>query len=290
MSPWSLRYIVGLLTYCFSYDMTLPCFYNTPTYLAEHGYQNPIDPKNGIFQYAKDYKGSIFDFFAEHPKEGATFNNMMGGVMARQAGMLDIYPFAQLDDTQPIDSSTPLLVDVGGGVGQDINKFLAQQPALASRLLLQDLPEVVKLAKCPRAVRVMAHDFSTPQPVRGELHNYWHMYRLHHISNPSIGARAYYAHGVFHDWSDEPARQILGHLRDAMSPGYSRLLIHDHVLPTKDFHPHATGYDLAMMVTVSAFERTEPMWTELLDSVGLRVVKIWSSPLATQSVIEAELV
>lgn len=103
------------------------------------------------------------------------------------------------------------------------------------------------------------------------------------------GARAYYMHGVIHDWSDEPARKILAHLRDAMTPGYSTLLIHDHVLPTTDPHPQATAYDLTMMVKVSAFERTESMWAELLESVGLRIIKIWDSPLATQSVIEADV-
>jgi len=97
-------------------------------------------------------------------------------------------------------------------------------------------------------------------------------------------------HGVIHDWSDEPARKILARLRDAMTPGYSKLLVHDHVLPSDNPHPQATAYDLTMMVKVSAFERTEEMWSELLGSVGFRIVKIWGSPLATQSVIEAELV
>jgi hypothetical protein len=96
-------------------------------------------------------------------------------------------------------------------------------------------------------------------------------------------------HGVIHDWSDEPARQILKHLKDAMTPGYSKLLVHDHVLPEIRPHPQATAYDLTMMVKVSALERTESMWHSLLGSVGFKVVKIWSSPVATQSVIEAEL-
>ena len=114
----------------------------------------------------------------------------------------------------------------------------------------------------------MAHDFFTPQPVKG--------------------ARAYYLHGVIHDWADAEAGRILGHLRDAMTTGYSKLLIHDHVLPERNSHPQATAYDLTMMVKVSAFERTELMWRELLRSVGFNVIRIWNSPLATQSVIEAE--
>ncbi|KAL4882669.1 S-adenosyl-L-methionine-dependent methyltransferase [Aspergillus karnatakaensis] len=250
------------------YDATLPCFYQAPEFLAKTGYQNPTDPNDGIFQYTKDFKGNLFDYYNSHEKEGRVFNNMMGGVMAHQAGMLDIYPFERLDDGQPNDSTTPLLVDVGGNVGHDMNKLLSHESDLAPRLVLQDRGDVIALAKCPTTVQKMVHDFFTAQPV--------------------MGARAYYLHGVIHDWADPPARIILSHLRGAMRLGYSKLLVHDHVLPDKNPHPQATAYDLTMMVKVSAFERTEAMWVELLGSVGFRVVKIWSSPLATQSVIEAE--
>lgn len=105
-----------------------------------------------------------------------------------------------------------------------------------------------------------------------------------------VGARAYYMHGVLHDWSDEPARRILEMLKPAMTPGYSKLLVHDHVLPDSHPHPQGTAYDLTMMVMVAALERSEPMWRELLGSVGFKIVKIWASPLMTQSIIEAELV
>lgn len=74
-----------------------------------------------------------------------------------------------------------------------------------------------------------------------------------------------------------------------MTPGFSKLLVHDHVLPDVHPHPQATAYDLTMMVKVSAFERSESMWRDLLESVGLKILRIWSSPVATQSVIEAEV-
>ena len=104
-----------------------------------------------------------------------------------------------------------------------------------------------------------------------------------------VGARVYYMHGVLHDWSDEPARKILTMLRPAMTPGYSKLLVHDHVLPEVDPNPQATAYDLTMMVMVAALERSESMWRDLFASCGFRVVKIWASSLMTQSVIEVEL-
>jgi hypothetical protein len=93
---------------------------------------------------------------------------MMGGVMADQAGMLDIFPYERLDDGQPGNSTTALLVDVGGNVGHDINKFLSHHPEHAPRVVLQDRSDVISLAKCPSTVQLRVHDFFTPQPVKGE--------------------------------------------------------------------------------------------------------------------------
>lgn len=105
----------------------------------------------------------------------------------------------------------------------------------------------------------------------------------------NTGARAYYMHGVLHDWSDEPARKILEMQKEAMKPGYSKLLIHDHIAPEALAHPHTTAYDLTMMVMVAGVERSEVQWKALLKSAGYKVLNIWTSPLAVQRVIEAEL-
>ena len=96
-------------------------------------------------------------------------------------------------------------------------------------------------------------------------------------------------HGVLHDWSDEPARKILEMQKEAMKPGYSKLLIHDHIAPEALAHPHTTAYDLTMMVMVAGVERSEVQWKALLKSAGYKVLNIWTSPLAVQRVIEAEL-
>ena len=96
-------------------------------------------------------------------------------------------------------------------------------------------------------------------------------------------------HGVLHDWSDEPARKVLEMQKGAMTPGYSTLLIHDHIASKALAHPHTTAYDLTMMVMVAGEERTESHWRELLNSAGYEVVRIWRSPLAVQCIIEAEV-
>ncbi|KAL2824851.1 S-adenosyl-L-methionine-dependent methyltransferase [Aspergillus cavernicola] len=212
------------------YDATLPCFFKMPEYLAKTGYQLPLDPADGVFQYTKAWTGDMFNCYEAHPREGQSFNHVMGGVMANQAGWLDIFPHERILETSH-DNTSPLVVMVGGNIGYDMERFRQAHPETASRLYLQDRPEVVKLSKCLDAVSKMGYDFFTPQPIKG--------------------SRVYYMHGVLHDW-------------DAMTPGYSTLLIHDHIAPRALAHPHTTAYDLTMMVMVAGTERTEGHWEALL--------------------------
>ncbi|KAI1245633.1 hypothetical protein MGN70_012525 [Eutypa lata] len=163
----------------------------------------------------------MLHFYQENRVEGESFNQVMGGVMANQSGWLKIFPHDTLLSTAKPDG--PLLVDIGGNIGHDLDRL-----------------------------------FYSPRTLP-------------------------------HDWSDEPARKILEMQRDALTPGYSKLLIHDHIAPDTVAHPHTTAYDLTMMVMVAGEERSEVHWRALLKSAGYRIVKTWSSPLAVQKAIEAEL-
>ena len=58
----------------------------------------------------------------------------------------------------------------------------------------------------------------------------------------TTGARAYYMHSVLHDWPDEVAATILGRVKDAMRPGYSRLLINENVIPPEHAQWEAARY------------------------------------------------
>ena len=138
-----------------------------PIYLAQNGYKNPLDPSNGIFQYTKGFKGDMFHYYVSHPVEGESFNHVMGGVMANQAGWVDIFPHETLLDSD-VDSNSPLVVDVGGNIGHDIEKFRQKNPDTAPRLYLEDRPEVVKHSKCPEPVNKIGYDFFTPQPIKGK--------------------------------------------------------------------------------------------------------------------------
>lgn len=54
----------------------------------------------------------------------------------------------------------------------------------------------------------------------------------------------------------------------------SLILIDDMVLPDSNVHWQASQLDLTMMIGLAAMERTNEQWYRLLDSAGLKILKI----------------
>ena len=103
-----------------------------------------------------------------------------------------------------------------------------------------------------------------------------------------LGARAYYMHSVLHDWPDNLCHKILANVVSAMEPGYSKLLVNENVIQKTGAYWETTSLDLIMM-QIGSGERTERQWYGLLESVGLKVIKIWTTKPGVESLIECEL-
>ena len=74
-----------------------------------------------------------------------------------------------------------------------------------------------------------------------------------------------------------------------MTPGYSKLLINELVLPNENASLFMTRLDFNMMALLAALERSEDEWRELLGSVGLRIIKIWLAEGEGERIIECIL-
>ena len=72
-----------------------------------------------------------------------------------------------------------------------------------------------------------------------------------------------------------------------MDPSTSRILINELVIPVRGergrFGPSS---DFNMMSVVAGMERTEPQWRDLLGSAGLKIEKIWTADVVSESIIE----
>lgn len=186
-----------------------------PAYLKSTGFRNPQNSLDGSFQYANKC-GSAFVWLTEHPEVFEAFHRYAHALRVHTPSWMEMYPVQErlIEGlrTGGGDASSAF-VDIGGGTGQILQDFRANVPQYTGRLVLQEVPDVIAAATAmgvgKDAIELQVHDFFKPQPIKG--------------------ARAYYMRSVMHDWPDEQCRQILRHLKDAMEPGYSRILINDCV-------------------------------------------------------------
>ena len=86
-----------------------------------------------------------------------------------RAEFLDVFPADErLLRGYEASPEEVLFVDVGGGVGHEIEKFVGKFPNEKGQMVLQELPEIVSQVPKSDVMKVMVHDFFTPQPVRGK--------------------------------------------------------------------------------------------------------------------------
>ncbi len=174
-------------------------------------------------------------------------------------------------DASSGDPNAPLLVDIGGNTGYDLAGFHKANPDRRGRLILQDLP--VTVAKVDAAaiapIEPMGHDFFQPQPVHG--------------------ARVYYFKAVLHNWDDESCQKILSNVKSAMTPGHSRILANEIVIPDTVADWPDTSLDILMMKFLNSLERSAKEWDALAAAVGLRVNRIWDGKNGPHKLIEMVL-
>ena len=103
----------------------------------------------------------------------------------------------------------------------------------------------------------------------------------------ALGARAYYFRSICHEWSDTKCREFLSNTVAAMEPGYSKILINEWVLPDTGGALIPALLDIQMLAVRSGMERTQTQWRELLGSVGLDIVNIYTTGNGMKELIEA---
>ena len=228
-----------------------------PDYFSERGWKTPEDAYNGPLQYATSSDLHMFDYLATKPKLQQAFITTMTLSHRRRGAPWYMY-FPVNEKMCEVSPSEVLLVDVGGGQGDDLVSLRTAHPELLGRLILQDLPAVISAINpntlSASGIEAMPHNFFHPQPVRK--------------------ARYYYLRTVLHDWPDLQALQILGLIKESMGPN-SVLLIEESVLPEEDMSLQSGCSDLTMMVCFSSMERRLTQWMDLLDKAGLRLKELW---------------
>ena len=239
-----------------------------PKFFKEAGYQSPSNAKDGIVQYAFQSKLGMFDLLKSKPEMLRDFNTFMGNTMGARKYWVDWYPVQERLLLES-DANAALMVDIGGGRGHDLEAFHKKFPG-SGTLVLEDLPcvmEDLETTHSDMGIQRISHDFFTEQPVKG--------------------ARVYFLHHVLHDWSDENCVKILRNVKSAMRAGYSKLLIHELILPDTGASLFASSYDLTTMTFNSGLERTRDQWRSVLEKAGFEVARFWVEEEDADGIVEA---
>lgn len=153
-----------------SHDVAGPSFRNMPAYLKQIQYKCPTDIANGPFQYAHSTKLPFFAWLGENPSYLECFNNYMSGYRAGKPSWADpgCYPIEERLACEKTSSDEVLIVDIGGGMGHDLQELKEKHPSVRGRLILQDRREVIdQIPKDKKAFEPTVHDFFTSQPIKG---------------------------------------------------------------------------------------------------------------------------
>ena len=137
-----------------------------PPFLEATNFQNPVDSNQSSWVY--NVGQSFMDYLKSNPEVFSHINMVMKTKDEGKIPWFHLYPVQQLV-TFANGERTPVLVDVGGGIGTDLCRLDEHLRGSLSpgQLILQDLKQVVEEARdLGSIIQAQAHDFFTEQPIR----------------------------------------------------------------------------------------------------------------------------
>ena len=201
-----------------------------------------------------------FDYYNQHPDEGAQFGKAMESVSRFAAdAVLGAYDF----------SGARTIMDVGGGNGSMAIAILERTPDV--RGLVVDLPyiegpakERIRTAGLESRARFEPVDFFQRVPEGADVH---------------------VLKFILHDWNDDECVQILKNCRAAIAKD-GRVVLIEMVVPEQIQPDFVHVMDLNMLVMTGGMERTAREYESLVAKAGFRLSRVvpTKSPF---SVIEA---
>ncbi|KAK1456166.1 O-methyltransferase [Colletotrichum cuscutae] len=240
------------------------------------------EPRDSAFAKSIGKGMGQFEYLNAHPEWRDCFDFWLASLGEYLHGLTDVrgYPW------ETTLRNGAVIVDVGGGLGSSIQSLRTNLPHHKNDFvgIVQDQPGMIAhaTAHCnktdPQAltsgvVKLTPHDFFNENPVKG--------------------ADVYWFRSVIVDWQDKDLTTMFTHIRNAMAPGKSRLLIGEYI-------PHPTCGDALLpdapapllknygafqsMGLIGGFvltaspngrQRTFQDLDRVVKAAGLKIVKVW---------------
>ena len=194
--------------------------------------------------HRRAFGDSVWEYFGEHPEEGARFGEAMRQLTAIDAAAISrAYGWPRRG----------VICDVAGGIGTLLAEILRRRPR--ARGILIDAPEVLE----------DAGSFLSSRGLEGRVER-----RVGDLFGElEVRADVYVLKWILHDWSDEHCREILTRVRATMPP-QSRIVTIDQRREPGRPSPITALVDLHMLVECEGGrERTPEEVHALMREVGL---------------------
>lgn len=215
--------------------------------------------KSGRSSFESENGAPYFEYLAQNPDVGESFDRAMSAMSQQQAMLLpQMYDFSQHKS----------LVDVGGGRGHMLAGILDDTPALSG--VVYDRPPVVERARSFLAERGLS---DRSEAVGGDF-----------FESVPAGHDAYLIKQTLHDFDDDAALRIMKNVRTAISDAGTLLLV-EGVIRSGNAPDPAKWLDVHMMVALGGRERSEPEHRALLERAGFGLERIVQLPGPTDLLI-----
>ncbi|TKY49660.1 Isoliquiritigenin 2'-O-methyltransferase [Spatholobus suberectus] len=213
-----------------------------------------LDYDKGLFQ--KVHGVPIYEGLQSDPALNNVFNEAMANLgIIEMKKLLEIYGgFEEIS----------LLVDVGGGIGHNLNMIITKYPSIKG--INFDLPHVIQNAPTYPGIKQLEGDMFESVP-KGD---------------------AIILKAVLHNWSDEKCLKILSNCYKAL-PQNGKVIVVDIIVPEAIHSTEAdkmvTGFDNLMFLD-DGIERTEKEFENLCKRSGFSNFQVAGRAISALGVIE----
>ena len=157
----------------FFYDQGYPILQHVPAYFKENGYKLPQTMTDGPFQFAHKTDLPCYTYWSKQDGVMENFNVFMQGLFGTpmRLGRTDWFPVKEVClDGFDARKGEYCFVDVGAGKGHEAELVMTKFPDTKGKFVIQDLGFVIDdVTSLDERIERMAHDFTKPQPIKGNL-------------------------------------------------------------------------------------------------------------------------
>lgn len=162
-----------------------------PEFARKRGWVNRTDSGDTSLMYTYGTDKNFFSW-VQDSGYGEHLNDYFAGYNLGHPRWMDL-----INGANP-SPNAPFLVDIGGKVGRDLTRFHSRYPDVPGKLILQDLPMMIRHIKhLDPTIIQMEHDFRDEQLVKGKCEDPFALQRsvqiLNHVSHHTFGCA-----GVLH--------------------------------------------------------------------------------------------